>query len=159
MAKSKKKILSPAQAKRAIARLQREGGRVVFTNGCFDLLHAGHVYYLEKARALGDALIVALNSDSSVKRLKGPKRPLNPLADRASVMAALECVDFVTSFSEATPRTLIEHLSPNVLVKAGDYKISEVEGREHVWSTGGTVKILPFLKGRSTTALIKRGAR
>ncbi len=131
-------------------------GTVVFTNGCFDLLHRGHVEYLHSARALGDALVVGLNTDDSVRRLKGEGRPLNGQEDRAIVLAALGCVDAVTLFDEDTPRELIAALVPDVLVKGGDYRVEDVVGREEVEAAGGRVVILPYLDGRSTTGLVRR---
>lgn len=131
-------------------------GRLVFTNGVFDLLHRGHVEYLFAARALGDALVVAVNSDASVRRLKGPSRPLVPLEDRMVVLAGLACVDAVTAFEEDTPRDLIAALLPDILVKGGDYRADRVVGGTEVRAAGGEVVILPFLEGRSTTGLIRR---
>ncbi len=131
-------------------------GTLVFTNGCFDLLHRGHVEYLYAARALGDALVVGLNSDDSVRRLKGPDRPLNALDDRAVVLAALECVDAVTAFTEDTPLALIRALLPDVLVKGGDYTPETVVGRAEVEAAGGRVAIVPLVPGRSTTGTIER---
>ena len=130
--------------------------RVVFTNGCFDLLHPGHVEYLYEARALGDVLVVGLNSDDSVRRLKGPARPLNTESSRAFVLAGLGCVDFVTFFHEDTPRELIRELLPDVLVKGGDYRVEDVVGREEVEAAGGVVKILPYRAGYSTTGIVER---
>jgi rfaE bifunctional protein nucleotidyltransferase chain/domain len=137
-------------------RLQTEGRRVVFTNGCFDLLHPGHIRYLEQARALGDCLIVALNSDASVRKLKGDGRPILKEAERAEVMAALACVDYVTIFEEETPRELIAELLPDVLVKGGDWTIDTIVGREEVESAGGKVLSLAFIDGVSTTEIIER---
>jgi rfaE bifunctional protein nucleotidyltransferase chain/domain len=137
-------------------RLQTEGRRVVFTNGCFDLLHPGHIRYLEQARALGDCLIVALNSDASVRKLKGDGRPILKEAERAEVMAALACVDYVTIFDEETPRELIAELLPDVLVKGGDWTIDTIVGREEVESAGGKVLSLAFIDGVSTTEIIER---
>jgi D-glycero-beta-D-manno-heptose 1-phosphate adenylyltransferase len=134
----------------------RASGIVVFTNGCFDLLHPGHVDYLEKARSLGDALVVGVNTDSSVARLKGPSRPFVGEEDRARVLSALACVDAVTLFGEDTPLQLISALLPSVLVKGGDYSVDEVVGREVVEAAGGTVTIIPFLSGYSTTELLER---
>lgn len=140
-----------------VARFSRpRSARVVFTNGCFDLLHRGHVEYLFAARALGDCLVVGLNTDASVRRLKGPERPLVAESDRAVVIAALECVDAVTLFDEDTPRELIAALLPDVLVKGGDYTLDRIVGREEVEAAGGEVRVLPFLDGRSTTSLIHR---
>ena len=121
------------------AKLKAEGKALVFTNGCFDLLHPGHVRYLEKARALGDALIVGLNSDRSVRELKGPTRPIFPEAERAEILAALESVDYVTLFDEPTPQELIASLLPHVLVKGGDWGASEIVGRKEVEAAGGRV--------------------
>jgi D-beta-D-heptose 7-phosphate kinase/D-beta-D-heptose 1-phosphate adenosyltransferase len=134
-------------------------GKVVFTNGVFDLLHAGHVKYLEFARKQGDLLIVAVNSDESTQRLKGPGRPVNPLADRMAVLAGLQAVDYVVSFAEDTPTALIEAVRPDVLVKGEDYSGKEVVGREIVEKTGGRVVLAPFLAGRSTTATIQRAKK
>ena len=131
--------------------------RVVFTNGCFDLLHPGHVTCLEQARSLGDALVVGVNTDASVRRLaKGPGRPITPEADRAFLVAALESVDAVTLFDEDTPLELISRLLPDVLVKGGDYAPHQVVGREVVEGAGGRVVILPLLEGYSTTTLLRR---
>lgn len=131
--------------------------RVVFTNGCFDLLHPGHVRYLAEARALGDALVVGVNTDASVRRLaKGADRPLVPQADRALVLAALESVDAVCLFDEDTPAELVRLLEPDVLVKGGDYRLEEVAGRDTVEAGGGRVVLIPFVDGYSTTALVGR---
>ncbi len=130
--------------------------RVVFTNGCFDLLHPGHVEYLHAARGLGDLLVVGLNDDDSVRRLKGPGRPVLALGDRAFVLAGLAAVDVVTPFHEDTPRALIAALLPNVLVKGGDYAAEEVVGREEVEAGGGRVVIVPFRQGYSSSALMQR---
>ncbi len=130
--------------------------RLVFTNGCFDILHRGHVEYLAAARALGDTLVVGLNTDASVARLKGPHRPYVALEDRAAVLAALESVDVITPFDSATPRALISALLPDVLVKGGDYAPEEMVGREEVEAAGGEVVLVPYLPGRSTTRLVRR---
>ena len=137
-------------------RLRREGKRVVFTNGCFDLLHPGHVRYLREARSLGDLLVVALNSDASVRVLKGEGRPILNQDERAEVMAALEVVDYVTIFDEETPRDLIARLLPDVLVKGGDWAIESIVGREEVEAAGGRVLSLPYLQGSSTSEIIER---
>jgi rfaE bifunctional protein nucleotidyltransferase chain/domain len=137
-------------------RLRREGRRVVFTNGCFDLIHPGHVKYLQEARRLGDALIVALNSDRSVRELKGEKRPILDQNERADVMAALSCVDYVTIFDEPTPREIIAALLPDVLVKGGDWDVERIVGRDEVEAAGGEVLSLPFIEGCSTTDVIER---
>ncbi len=129
---------------------------VVFTNGCFDLLHPGHIEYLAQARALGDVLVVGLNSDASVRRLKGAGRPLVPEADRAAALAALRSVDAVTLFDEDTPLELISALLPDVLVKGGDYDLDGIVGREVVEEAGGEVRVLPFVEGYSTTGILNR---
>lgn len=130
--------------------------KIVMTNGCFDILHAGHITYLKKARALGDYLIVAVNDDDSVRRLKGATRPINPLRERMQVLAALECVDAVFAFSEDTPTACIEKINPSILVKGGDYTCAQVAGSEYVIGQGGRVEILPFVEGCSTTNMLKR---
>ena len=141
---------------------KRNGRRVVFTNGCFDLLHPGHIRELEFARAQGDLLIVGLNSDSGVRRLKGPDRPLMCEDERAEILSALESVDAVVIFDEPTPHQVISRLLPNVLVKGQDWPLDRIVGREEVLAAGGTVVTAPILKGYSTTeiiAKIRRGAR
>jgi D-glycero-beta-D-manno-heptose 1-phosphate adenylyltransferase len=137
-------------------RLRREGKRMVFTNGCFDLLHPGHVSYLNQARTLGDALVVALNSDRWVRELKGEGRPILNQQERAEVIAALEAVDYVTIFDEETPRALIAAVLPDVLVKGGDWALAEIVGREEVEAAGGRVLSLPYIEGSSTTDIIER---
>ncbi len=132
------------------------GRQVVFTNGCFDILHAGHVTYLAAAKQEGDLLIVGINSDASVSRLKGPDRPVNALPDRMLVMAGLEAVDYVISFEEDTPLHLITALSPQVLVKGGDYTVEDIVGYDHLQTYGGIVKTLAFVEGKSTTSLIAK---
>lgn len=132
------------------------GSRLVFTNGCFDILHRGHVEYLAAAREMGDALVVAVNSDASVCRLKGPDRPINPEDDRAMVLAALQAVDAVTIFGEDTPGELIARLLPDVLVKGGDYTADAVVGAADVIAAGGEVAIVPLVPGRSTTNILRR---
>ncbi len=154
--KSAKKILSPLNAARWARSFQKNGKSVVFTNGCFDLLHSGHVSYLEQARLLGDALVVALNGDASVRKLKGKGRPLVSLKDRARVMAALECVDAVTWFSEPTPVKLVGSLKPAIYVKGGDYDVTSIPEYPVVKSYGGKALALSFVKGRSTTRLIQK---
>lgn len=145
------------EALRGEVRRRRDAGQtVVFTNGCFDLLHPGHVRLLKQAAAQGDFLIVGLNSDASVRRLKGPSRPINDEAARAEVLGALECVDAVTVFEDDTPLALIEAVGPDVLVKGGDYRIDEVVGREQVEATGGKVVIIPLVEGHSTTQMVRR---
>jgi len=137
-------------------RLRAAGKVVVFTNGVFDLLHVGHVRYLAQARAFGDALIVAINSDRAVRELKGNDRPLINQDERAEVLAALRDVTLVTIFDEISPRTLIKELLPDVLVKGGDYGLGEIHGREEVEAAGGRVVSLPFIQGSSTTKIIEK---
>jgi D-glycero-beta-D-manno-heptose 1-phosphate adenylyltransferase len=134
----------------------RKNKKVVFTNGCFDILHVGHVSYLQRARELGDFLVVGLNSDKSVKKLKGPTRPVQVEDDRAIILAALGCVDFVVIFSEDTPKSLIEKVNPEVLVKGGDWPVDKIVGADHVMSYGGQVKSLPFIEGKSSTTIIEK---
>ncbi len=151
------KIISREEAVRWVRELQGRGLKVVFTNGCFDLLHPGHVAYLEEARSLGDALLVAVNTDASARRLqKGEGRPVNPEADRARLLAALAAVDRVVLFAEDTPLQIITALQPDILVKGGDYRLEEVAGREVVLARGGQVLILPFQTGYSTSRLLER---
>jgi rfaE bifunctional protein nucleotidyltransferase chain/domain len=139
-----------------IAGIREAGGRVVFTNGCFDLLHPGHISYLRAARSLGDALVVGLNSDASVRRLKGPPRPVVPEGDRAAVLEALESVDAVVVFGEDTPISLMRKLEPAVYVKGGDYRIEELPEAEVAREFGAEVRIIPFEPGYSTSALIEK---
>lgn len=132
------------------------GEKIVMTNGCFDLLHPGHITYLEEAKSLGDRLIVAVNDDDSVRRLKGDDRPLNPLKDRMKLLASLRCVDWVVSFSEDTPERILNRIMPNILVKGGDYQISQIAGAQKVFENGGDVKLLSFVEGHSTSSLIQK---
>ncbi len=134
----------------------RRPPRVVFTNGCFDILHVGHIRYLKDARALGDLLIVGVNSDASVSRLKGPTRPVNIQSERSEILASLQCVDYATVFDEDTPQNLIEAIEPEVLVKGGDWTIDKIVGSKFVLSRGGDVMSLPFHPGKSTTQLIDK---
>ena len=150
------KIKSLKEVKRIARRLKAKGKRIVFTNGCFDILHYGHLKYLQKCKKLGDVLIIGLNSDSSVKRLKGKKRPLAGEKERASILAALEFVNYVVPFKEDTPLRLIKEISPNVLAKGGDWKKKDIVGSEHVLEKGGKVASVSFVKGYSTTDLIHR---
>lgn len=149
-------LVTRAQLECLVEDAQSHGEKVVFTNGCFDLLHAGHVQYLSQARLLGDRLIVAVNDDHSVRTLKGATRPLNGVEDRMTLLGALQCVDWVVSFSEETPAELIAALVPDVLVKGGDYTVQAIAGHDTVLAAGGEVKILPFKEGYSTTALIEK---
>jgi rfaE bifunctional protein nucleotidyltransferase chain/domain len=148
-------VVSAEELPGLLAGLRTAGDRVVLTNGCFDVLHAGHVHYLAQARQLGDRLIVGLNSDDSVRALKGPDRPLNPAADRARVLAALSSVDYVSVFEELTPERLIEAVRPDVYVKGGDYA-DGVPERDLVTGLGGRVEILDLVPGRSTTELLNK---
>ena len=137
-------------------RLRRQGKRIVFTNGCFDILHAGHVDYLEKAKRFGDFLVVGLNSDSSVHRIKGSGRPINSERDRACVLSGLSAVDAVVVFNEETPANLISAVKPEVLVKGSDWPLDQIAGAREVLSRGGTVKRIRLLKGRSTSFIIEK---
>ena len=151
------KIRAPAALERLLRGVQARGRRVVFTNGCFDLLHPGHVKVLERARRLGDVLVVGLNSDRSVRRLrKGPGRPVTGQRDRAFVVAALACVDYVTIFDDATPHQLVRRLQPDVLVKGADWAAGTIVGRDTVLGRGGRIVRVPLLKGYSTTRIIER---
>lgn len=158
MREAEKKIWDRAALAAECARLREAGRRVVFTNGCFDLMHAGHATYLQFARAQGDALVVGLNSDASVRRYKGEKRPIVDERNRARMMAALECVDYVAVFDEDEPKALIAELLPDVLVKAEDWA-HYVSGRETVESRGGRVVLAPMVAGLSTTAIVERVLR
>ena len=152
-----KKILRGMDELHALrAELRAGGKRLVFTNGCFDILHVGHVRYLQEARRLGDALLVAINSDASVRALKGAGRPVMNEDERAELLAALEAVDYVTVFDDVSPRALIAGVLPDVLVKGGDYGLDEIHGREEVERAGGRVLSLPFVEGASTTDIIER---
>jgi D-beta-D-heptose 7-phosphate kinase/D-beta-D-heptose 1-phosphate adenosyltransferase len=150
------KILSLAEMLGERKGLRSAGARLVFTNGVFDLLHVGHVRYLAQARELGDALVVAINSDRAVRELKGSGRPVISEHERAEILAALRQVDYVTVFDELSPRSLIVQLLPDVLVKGGDYDLDQIHGREEVEASGGKVVALPFVAGASTTSLIER---
>lgn len=147
---------SEEQVRELVAVLRQSGGRVVFTNGVFDILHAGHTTYLDAARALGDVLVLGLNTDASVRRLKGPERPVNTELDRATVVAALRSVDHVVLFSDDTPLRLIEAILPDVLVKGGDYTRQTIVGADVVEAHGGRVVTIPLVEGRSTTSIINR---
>jgi D-beta-D-heptose 7-phosphate kinase/D-beta-D-heptose 1-phosphate adenosyltransferase len=151
-----KKILSLDELLAERARLRTAGRKLVFTNGVFDILHVGHVRYLAAARALGDALLVAINSDASVRELKGAGRPLMNQNERAEILAALRATSYVTIFDDLSPRTLIAALLPDVLVKGGDYALDEIHGREEVEAAGGRVLSLPFVEGVSSSGIIDR---
>ena len=150
------KIKTWHQLAEACEALKSKGLKIVFTNGCFDVIHRGHVQYLEEARACGDVLIVGLNSDDSIKRLKGSSRPINPEMDRLMVIAALESVSFVTLFAEDTPYELIQQILPSILVKGGDWKAEDIVGSDIVLNSGGEVKSLSFVEGKSSTAIINK---
>jgi len=149
-------VLSLSKLVNTLGPLRKKGKKVVFTNGCFDIVHAGHVRYLKKAGSLGDILVVGLNSDSSVKGLKGRARPIVPQGERAEVMAALEFVDYVVIFNEPTPLRLISVLKPDILVKGADWASHEIVGADVVKKRGGKVSRIRLLKGRSTTNIIKK---
>jgi D-beta-D-heptose 7-phosphate kinase/D-beta-D-heptose 1-phosphate adenosyltransferase len=150
------KILSQGELKKEIEKLKGAGKRIVFTNGCFDILHTGHTRYLREARKLGDVLVLGLNSDASIRSIKGEKRPIVPEAERADVMASLESVDYLTIFNEPTPLELIELLKPDVLVKGGDWAEKDIVGGDAVRKWGGTVAVIPEIKGASTTNIIEK---
>jgi D-beta-D-heptose 7-phosphate kinase/D-beta-D-heptose 1-phosphate adenosyltransferase len=136
--------------------LREKRAKIVFTNGCFDLLHVGHIRYLQEARRMGDLLVVGINSDDSVRRLKGPSRPLQPEEDRAEILAGLACVDYVVSFDQDTPIEVIERLKPEVLVKGADWPIDKIVGREVVEQSGGRIATISYVEGISTSDLIER---
>jgi len=150
------KIYPKDELKAEVGRLKREGKKVIFTNGCFDILHAGHTRYLREAKKLGDVLILALNSDNSVRSIKGEKRPIVPEAERAEVVASLASVDYVTVFDELTPLALIEFLQPDVIVKGGDWAEKDIVGAAAVGKWGGRVAIMPEIEGASTTNVIEK---
>jgi len=152
----KDKLFNWPRLKILIDEWRKKKKRIVFTNGCFDILHWGHVYYLEQAKKLGDMLVVGVNSDASIRRLKGPSRPINPLVDRMKVLAGLESVDAVISFSADTPLGLIKKIRPDVLVKGGDWSVDMIVGAKEVLSWGGKVITIPVQKGRSTTNVIEK---
>ena len=156
MRKSTAKIVTRRTLSRLSRGMARRGRRLVFTNGCFDLLHAGHVELLQRARSLGDALAVAVNTDASVRRLKGPGRPVVREKERMAVLAALESVDYVVRFGEATPEAIIRAVRPRVLVKGGDWRPDRIVGSDIVRRDGGTVRVVPLRKGVSTSRLIER---
>jgi len=153
------KIKNPTALSKILARLKDEGKKIVFTNGCFDIIHPGHVKYLKRAKDLGDVLVVGLNSDSSVRAIKGIHRPINRESDRALVLASLYFVDYVTLFSSTTPEGLIRSFKPDLLVKGGDWRIKDIAGSDFVKSHGGRVVKVPFVKGYSTTSIIKKISR
>lgn len=150
------KIKKVAVLAKVLKKAKAAGKTIGFTNGCFDILHVGHVRYLKAAKHGCDILVVGVNSDSSVRRLKGKSRPLNPQNARTEVLASLDCVDYITLFGQDTPSKLIRALNPDVLFKGGDWKADEVVGGDHVRKNGGRVRIIPYVKGYSTTATIKK---
>jgi len=152
----RRKVITTETLKKTIDSLRKKGRKIVFTNGCFDILHKGHILLLKKAKTFGDILIVGLNSDLSVKKIKGRSRPVNPACDRAEVLGALECVDYITIFDEPTPRNVIKKVMPDILVKGGDWKKEEIVGKEIVESRGGKVYTIPLVKGYSTSRIIAR---
>jgi D-beta-D-heptose 7-phosphate kinase/D-beta-D-heptose 1-phosphate adenosyltransferase len=153
------KILALERAYQVVEELKRRGQRVVFTNGCFDLLHPGHTRCLAEARKFGDVLVVAINNDRSVRALKGPGRPLQPEAERAEILAALTAVDYVTIFDDLTPQVVIARMLPDVLVKGGDWGPDQIVGRHEIEAAGGRVVSIPAVQGYSTTALIQAACK
>ena len=150
------KLKSLSAVVKALSKLKRRRSKIVFTNGCFDILHVGHVDYLDRAKRLGDVLVIGLNSDASVRVIKGKFRPINREADRAKVLSALSFVDYVTIFSDPTPEKLIRAIKPDVLAKGADWKTDEIVGGDFVRSYGGRVARIPFVKGYSTTSVIRK---
>lgn len=150
------RILTHDQIRAFVERLRQDGRTIVFTNGVFDLLHPGHVRYLQQARALGDALVVGVNADVSVRRNKGPERPINPEAERAEILAALDCVDAVTIFSEDTPADIVRLVQPDILVKGADWPADQIVGRDTVEARGGRVVLMTVEQGYSTSAIVDR---
>ena len=153
---SKDKVKSLFELKEIVDSLKKQGKKIGFTNGCFDLIHVGHIKYLRAAKKLADILIVAINSDKSVKGLKGNKRPLFPQSERAEILSAFEFVDYVVIFDEQDPEKTISTLLPDILVKGGDYKLNEIIGRDTVTSHGGKVITIPEIEGKSTSEIIKK---
>lgn len=151
-------FLNQSQLKNKIEEIRKSKNseKIVFTNGCFDILHIGHIKYLQEAKAQGDILVVGINSDASVKKLKGEARPIQNEEDRGEILSALACVDFVTIFNEDTPENLISLIKPDVLVKGGDWKVDQIVGSDFVMSYGGKVKSLQFVKGKSTTNIVSQ---
>lgn len=154
-----RKIKTKNQLKQILVKLKQQGKKIVFTNGCFELIHAGHIGYLNKAKKLGNILVVAVNTDSSIRKLKGKKRPIVSQKDRMEVLSALHCIDYVVSFNELTPKKIIKDLKPNILAKGADYKLNEIAGKDTVEKHGGKVVRIPLVKNKSTTGLIKRICR
>jgi rfaE bifunctional protein nucleotidyltransferase chain/domain len=152
----KSKVKSLVALRKIRARLHKQRKKVVFTNGCFDLIHGGHVELFRKAKSLGDVLIVALNTDASVRKIKGLSRPVFPLEERFEVLGAIEYIDYLTSFIEETPQKIIAALLPDVLVKGGDWPPDQVVGKKEVEAAGGRVVLVPYLKGHSSSSIIKK---
>jgi rfaE bifunctional protein nucleotidyltransferase chain/domain len=150
------KVLALEDLPARVSELRKRGRKIVFTNGCFDILHPGHLSYLQKARALGDVLIVGINSDRSVKELKGNLRPIFDQEERCELLSGLESVSFITIFDESTPRDLIKVILPDVLVKGGDWRLEQIVGREEVEASGGRVVSVPYEEGYSSSAIIQR---
>jgi rfaE bifunctional protein nucleotidyltransferase chain/domain len=150
------KILERNVLKNKLEELRKEGKKIAFTNGCFDILHVGHIRYLREAKKTADILVLALNSDSSVRAIKGEKRPLMSEEERAEILAALEFIDFVTIFQELTPLELINYLKPDILIKGGDWPEEKVIGREEIKKWGGRVAIIPEVEGKSTTNIVEK---
>jgi D-beta-D-heptose 7-phosphate kinase/D-beta-D-heptose 1-phosphate adenosyltransferase len=150
------KILDRNTLKNELDPLRKKGKKIAFTNGCFDILHIGHIRYLREAKKTADILVLAINSDASVKKIKGEKRPLVPQEDRAEIMAALEFIDFVTIFDETTPLELIILLKPDVLIKGGDWAQDKVVGRDEIKKWGGKLTLIPEIKGKSTTSIVEK---
>jgi D-beta-D-heptose 7-phosphate kinase/D-beta-D-heptose 1-phosphate adenosyltransferase len=150
------RVLNSETLEQTLKNYRRMNKRIIFTNGCFDLLHIGHVTYLEDAKRLGNILIVGINTDESVRKLKGPSRPIQNENDRCEILAALKCVDHTILFGEETPLELIKSVKPDVLVKGGDWKIEQIVGSDFVLSYGGIVKSLNFVAGKSTTSIIEK---
>ncbi len=150
------KIKTQRQLKKIIPKLKKEGKRIAFTNGCFDILHYGHIKYLGEAKAKADILVVGLNNDASIRRIKGAGRPINRQSDRAKVLSALSCVDYVTVFGEDTPLSLIKSVKPDALIKGADWQAEKIVGADFVKSYGGKALTVSYLKGYSTTGLIER---
>jgi D-beta-D-heptose 7-phosphate kinase/D-beta-D-heptose 1-phosphate adenosyltransferase len=153
---SHSKMISSEDITQFLKKLKKDGKQLVFTNGCFDILHAGHVDYLEKAKQLGDVLIVGINTDASIKKIKGPSRPIVNLSNRMKLLSGLSCVDYIIPFSEDTPLKLIESISPNILVKGADYKEDEIVGAKHVKANGGRVQTIELVPDISTSMIIER---
>ncbi len=152
----RKKIHSQDDLLKIREELRKQGKKVVLTNGCFDLLHSGHIHIFREAKKYGDILVVAVNDDFSVKKIKGASRPIFPLEERLEILEAIEDIDYLTSFSEETPQKIIAVLVPDVLVKGGDWKPDEIVGREEVEGAGGDVRVIPYLEGCSTSEIIER---